>query len=77
MKNITIELTYDEVKTICGALRLLKAWDEEQLQRKLYCKEVKKNIAKEIEKCMELMKSDGKVYKAWKELWKEARKETI
>lgn len=73
MKNITIELTYKEVRTICGALRLLKAWDKEQLQRKLYCKEVKENIAKEMETCMELLEFDGKVYKACKE----ARKETI
>lgn len=77
MKNITIELTYDEVKTIRRALRVLKKWDEEQLQRKLYCKEAKENLAKEIETCMELLKFDGAVYEAWKKAWMEALKETI
>lgn len=77
MKNITIELTYDEVKTIYRALGVLKAWDEEQLQRKLYCKKIKENLAEEIETCMELLEFDGKVYKACKEAWMEAWKETI
>lgn len=75
MKNITIELTYDEVK----AIGVLKAWDEEQitglLHRKLYCKKIKENLAEKIETCMELLEFDGKVYKACKEALMEAWKE--
>lgn len=76
MENITIELTYDEVKTIRKALCILKEWDEVQKQRKLYSREVKNSIDMEIETCMELLELDGKVYKAWMKAWKKAWKET-
>nr|DAI49009.1 MAG TPA: hypothetical protein [Caudoviricetes sp.] len=77
MKNVTIELTYDEVSTIRRALGVLTICDKEKVQRGLYSREVRKNIDMEIETCMELLKSDGKVYKAWMEAWKEAWKETL
>ena len=72
MGNITIELTYDELSTICRALGVLKGWDEEQMERKLYSREAIQNLDMEIETCIELMKSDGKVYQAWKEAQMEA-----
>ena len=76
MENITIELTYDEVKTILRALIELKKCDEVQKQRKIYSREVKNSIDMEIETCMELLGLDGKVYKAWNKSWKKAWKET-
>lgn len=72
MENITIELNYDEVKTIRMALCILKEWDEVQKQRKIYSREVKKSIDMEIETCMELLELDGKVYKAWMKAWKKS-----
>lgn len=71
MKNVKIELTYDEVKTIYKSLGVLKRFDEEQTQRELFSKGAKKNLDMEIEKCMELLRVGGKVYKAWEEAHKD------
>lgn len=73
MKNVTIELTYGEIKTIYRALNVLLASDKEQLQRKLWSEGAKKNIEHEMETCMELLDFDGTVYEAWKEAHKEEK----
>ena len=69
MKKVTIELTYGEIETIYRALNVLLASDKEQLQRKLWSEEAKKNLELEMEICMILLDFDGAVYEAWKEAY--------
>ena len=65
MKNVKIELTFEEVRTVYRALNMLKVCDEEQKQRDLLSEGTKKRIEREINMCGILIDIGGKVFSAW------------
>ena len=64
MKDVKIELTYEEIKTIYRSLDILKRWNETLTNIE---KKTTKNREFENFMCDILLKPGGKIYEAFKE----------